>query len=364
MGYVAVRGGLEAIAAAAEHAEYMRLQGGSDPLQVAQIRDQFRLLVDRVMGEGSLYAPDLAALALKQAEGDPGEAGFILRAYRSTVPRRGETLPVDTRQMRVIRRISAAFKDIPGGQLLGPTRDYSIRLLNFELAEESEAHVRGFLDRYVADLPEEQRRTAATLPHVVDLLRAEGLMARPAGGPAPQDITRQPLVFPVPRSARLQAMARGETGALVCLAYSNQRGFGHIHPVVGELRVGYVPVRWQPAAGAPPVEVGEVLVTEAQIISEHYEQDSSSLPQFTLGYGLCFGHNETKAIAMGMLDRAMAQGGNAPSTSQEFVLYHIDGIESSGFTAHYKLPHYVTFQSALDRLRKARHREGGADAAL
>lgn len=364
MGYVAIKGGQEAISAAAEYAEYLRLRGDSDPLQVAQIRDQLRLLVDRVMGEGSLYAPDLAALALKQAEGDPGEAAFILRAYRSTVPRRGETLPADTREMRVLRRISAAFKEIPGGQVLGPTRDYSVRLLNFDLADEGPEHVQAFCQRYLSQIPAARQDTVTTLPHVVDLLREEGLLTRPAGGPPPLDITRQPLLFPAPRSARLQALARGETGAMVCLAYSTQRGYGTIHPVVGELRVGYLPVRWQPEPGGPVVTVGEVLVTEAQIISEHYAEADGGLPQFTLGYGIVFGQNETKAIAMGMLDRALSDGGDAPANRQEFVLYHIDGIESAGFTAHYKLPHYVTFQSTLDRLRTAREKGGVPGAAL
>ena len=36
--------------------------------------------------------------------------------------------------MVVERRISAIFKDLPGGQILGPTFDYTHRLLDFELA--------------------------------------------------------------------------------------------------------------------------------------------------------------------------------------------------------------------------------------
>ena len=78
-------------------------------------------------------------------------------------------------------------------------------------------------------------------------------------------------------------------------------------------------------------------------------------PKFTLGYGLCFGHNETKAISMAVLDRAMqAEEATCASEEQEFVLMHIDGVESMGFCNHFKLPHYVTFQSALDRLRQSR----------
>ena len=84
-------------------------------------------------------------------------------------------------------------------------------------------------------------------------------------------------------------------------------------------------------------------------------EEGSDQPTFGLGYGACFGHNEVKAISMAILDRALQNGmknGPAhPSEDPEFVLLHIDGIESMGFCTHYKMPHYVTFQSDLDRLR-------------
>ena len=48
------------------------------------------------MSEGSLYDPDLAALALKQARGDAIEAIFLVRAYRTTLPRFGYSEPIDT----------------------------------------------------------------------------------------------------------------------------------------------------------------------------------------------------------------------------------------------------------------------------
>ena len=89
------------------------------------------------MGEGSLYDRELAALAVKQAQGDLIEAAFLLRAYRTTLPRFAHSLPVDTAAMQIRRRISAMFKDLPGGQVLGPTYDYTHRLLDFGLAEEA-----------------------------------------------------------------------------------------------------------------------------------------------------------------------------------------------------------------------------------
>jgi alpha-D-ribose 1-methylphosphonate 5-triphosphate synthase subunit PhnI len=362
MGYVAVRGGAAAIENAAQFSLVRRAGGDSNLLEPAQIRDQLHFAVDRVMGEGSLYAPDLAALAFKQAAGDTLEAAFILRAYRTTLPRLGYAEPIATDAMRLIRRISAAFKDIPGGQLLGPTSDYTLRLLDFDLQAESSARTREAVAQLFKDtaplapLPEH-------FPKVVEMLRREGLLApRPAscGKEEPLvDITRQALTFPAARSAQLQSLARGETGGMLALAYSNMRGYGSVHPVIGELRVGYLPVPYKNPVSGVVETIGEILVTEAEVISRIADDGGPAV--FSLGYGLCFGHNETKAIAMAVLDRAIAAPEPAaPSEDQEFVLTHVDGIESMGFCNHYKLPHYVTFQSELDRLRNIQAEEPSA----
>ncbi|MEG0323003.1 MAG: carbon-phosphorus lyase complex subunit PhnI, partial [Raoultibacter sp.] len=62
---------------------------------------------------------------------------------------------------------------------------------------------------------------------------------------------------------------------------------------------------------------------------------------------------ETKAIAMSVLDNCLMQGDKRfPTQDEEFVLYHVDGIEATGFISHLKLPHYVTFQSKLSSVRK------------
>lgn len=365
MGYVAVKGGTEAIENATKLLVYERIKGLSEPLKVEQIKEQLYLLVDRVMGEGSIYAPELAALAIKQSAGDTFEAAFMLRAYRTTLPRLGYSIPQSTKEMRVIRRISAAFKDIPGGQILGPTSDYTLRLLDFELLNDSKEK----REKYIRELFKETDSTLSlqpfpeTFPKVIEVLRKEGLLVESAGSQKPAasnqngilDITRQSLTFPAPRSATMQTMARGETGGLLLLAYSNMRGYGDIHPTIGELRVGYIPVRIKHPYTSEPYTLGEVKVTEAEVIAKFEGKDGD--PKFTLGYGLCFGHNETKAISMAVLDRAMqAEEPKMVSENQEFVLSHIDGIESMGFGNHWKLPHYVTFQSDLDRLRKAQQK--------
>ena len=180
--YVAVKGGEAAILNSYRLlAEQRRGDAALPELSVAQIRQQLKLAVDRVMTEGSVYDPELAALAIKQAAGDLVEAIFLLRAYRATLPRLGTTCPLDTSRMALDRRISATFKDLPGGQVLGPTYDYTQRLLDFTLlAEGRQPEV-----RISAGAPAPQ---PGSTPRVVDLLNQEGLIETrpvPPTRPAP-----------------------------------------------------------------------------------------------------------------------------------------------------------------------------------
>ena len=164
--YVAVKGGEKAIRAAHALQEQKRRGDGRLPeLSVEQIGDQLSLAVDRVMTEGGIADRELAALALKQASGDNVEAIFLLRAYRTTLPRLAVSEPINTAEMRLERRISAVYKDIPGGQLLGPTYDYTHRLLDFTLLANGEA-------------PSVQQANgeAEPTPHVFSLLTQQGLV--------------------------------------------------------------------------------------------------------------------------------------------------------------------------------------------
>nr|BBH90916.1 carbon-phosphorus lyase [Thermosporothrix sp. COM3] len=377
MSYVAVKGGTEAVLNAEKLVEYFRCRGESEPITTQQIQDQLRMAVDRAMGEGAIYAPELAALALKQSEGDSLEASFLLRAFCSTVPRIDYSLPVEGVRMRVIRRVSASFKDIPGGQILGPTRDYNLRLLNTLLRTETRESIRHLLEEIEAEINEDELpENEGIFPRVIDDMRARGILAEPPQAELdeataePYDITRKSLIFPIPRSARLQGLARSDMGSLLTLAYSSVRGYGDIHPVLGELRSGYLPVEVAHPLTGEPVEIGEILATECEMVSYVLESEDENeqqpdvieagKPHFGLGYGFVFGQCEVKAMSMAMLDRAItvgkeqkAQGQLAPAANEEFVLLHSDGIEASGFTAHFKLPHYVTFQSDLKVLERA-----------
>ena len=359
--YVAVKGGETAILNSYRLlAERRRGATAVPELSVAQIQSQMRLAVDRVMTEGSVYDPELAALAIKQAAGDLVEAIFLLRAYRTTLPRLGTTLPLDTAHMVVDRRVSATFKDLPGGQILGPTYDYTQRLLDFSLlADGAEGPEPVAASSVPVDGDPTQR---SPMPRVVDLLNQEGLIERrePApGDPSPKDLTREPLRFPADRATRLQNLARGDEGFLLAMAYSTQRGYSHTHPFVGEIRFGEVEVLIEPEELGFALSVGNLPLTECEMVNQ-FAGSKQQPPQFTRGYGLTFGHCERKAMAMSLVDRALradelGEAIEAPAQIQEFVLSHSDSLEASGFVQHLKLPHYVDFQSELELVRKMRH---------
>ena len=360
--YVAVKGGERAIEASWRLLEEARRGDRAESeLTVEQIRQQLRLAVARVMTEGSVYDEELAALAIKQAAGDLVEAIFLLRAYRTTLPRFGYSLPIDTERMEVQRRISAAFKDLPGGQLLGPTYDYTQRLLDFSLLAEgqpdSAVPARDKGDE--ANLSSEEETSA--MPRVVALLDAEGLIEqeRPSAHQhEPTDLALEPLLIPAERAVRLQNLARADEGFLLAMGYSTQRGYANSHPFAGEIRYGKVAVEMDVAELGFAVEIGEIDVTECQMINQ-FSGSNEVPPSFTQGYGLAFGHSERKAMAMSLVDRALraqelGEAVTAPAQDPEFVLYHSDNVEASGFVQHLKLPHYVDFQSELELVRRLR----------
>ena len=349
--YVAVKGGERAIDNAhAWLAEERRGDVSVAEMSLAQIREQLALAVNRVMAEGSLYDPDLAALAIKQARGDLIEAVFLIRAYRTTLPRFGASEPVDTGEMVCDRRISAIYKDLPGGQVLGPTFDYTHRLLDFALAAEG-------LDR--GDAPQAAAEPGP-MPHVTGFLSQEGLIRDEADtDDTPRDLTREPLEFPADRPLRLQSLTRGDEGFVLSMAYSTQRGYGRNHPFVGELRIGTVPVEMEIPELGFAIEIGEVVLTECETVNQ-FTGSKTEPPQFTRGYGLVFGQTERKAISMALVDRALRweelgeDNTGAPAQDEEFVLSHSDNVQATGFLEHIKLPHYVDFQSELELIRRLR----------
>ena len=208
MAYVAVKGGERAIDNAHGWlAEERRGNPATPALSVAQIEQQLGRSVDRVMAEGSLYDRELAALAIKQAQGDLIEAAFLLRAYRTTLPRLAHSKPVETAAMRIERRVSAIFKDLPGGQVLGPTFDYTHRLLDFALMDDKRCR------RRLAPAEADQ----APMPRVADILGHEGLLEPDIGSdaarrPDPRTavVSRRPRCAPAGAGSRRRRLRAGD----------------------------------------------------------------------------------------------------------------------------------------------------------
>lgn len=361
MGYSGARGGLDAILAAEDLVRRLRDQAPAPWAPTEQVIARFRLAVDRVMGEAGLYDEDSAAAAFRQAEGDPLEAAHLLRAYRSTLPRLALGEPVDPDELFILRRIVPAFRQPDGPQLLGRTTDYTGRMLEKPAAQPPPAPARAAANGHETNRHETnghavnrtRTRTGAERHprRFLDLLRELDLAVdhRDGTDPEPFDITRSPARPPAPRSAALAAMARAETGALVALWYRSILGpDGDLHEItLGEVRHGRLPLRVRHPHTGNPVTVGEFRVTEAEAIEDldGVDEDRS---RFDVGYGLCFGHNERKAIAMANLDIANRRFGRSGPLEQ-LLLLTTDGLDSGGFLEHLKLPHYVTFRSMVER---------------
>ncbi|MEM7462992.1 MAG: carbon-phosphorus lyase complex subunit PhnI [Pseudomonadota bacterium] len=359
--YVAVKGGKKAIDAAQRlFADKRRGDRSVPAMTLEQIANQLSFAVDRVMSEGSLYDRELASLAIKQSAGDLIEAIFLIRAYRTTLPRFGASRPLETREMRVERRISASYKDMPGGQVLGPTFDYSHRLLDFTLAANGE----------VPDPERPDKAMSPQLGHVAEILDREGLIEPvpiDVEDDQPPDLTREPLEFPAGRKLRLQNLARGDEGFLLAMGYSTQRGYARGHAFAGEIRMGEVEVEFFAEELGFNVPLGRVRLTECQMVTQ-FKGSTKVKPQFTRGYGLAFGQSERKAMSMALVDRALRweEYGEelvAPAQDEEFVLSHSDNIQATGFVEHLKLPHYVDFQAELELVRKMRREIDERDKA-
>lgn len=342
MAYVATKGGEKAIQAS--EALYHHLKGAVTPELVEQIMETMPYLVDRVMGEGSLYAPKLAALAIAQSGGDLYEAVLLMRAYRSTQPRIQYAKPLQVDDMLTVRRISASFKDIPGGQVLGPSLDYSHRILNLDVLDGTNHNPT--LEFKPADEP-----AKSYYPLVADWQRQQGLISEisqhtetidPTDIP---DVTRDPVMMPAPRAHRLQSLARADTGGLLALGYASMRGYGFIHPTVNELRLAHADVRVEHPVTGELFSIGRVRVSQAEVVTK-------GKSGYKIGFTATMGWNEVKLIAGATLDMEMNQADPHPALNEDFVLYHTEPIESSGFCIHFKLPHYVTFSSSMDSVRK------------
>lgn len=348
MSYVAIKGGVEAIRASkAFHKSQLEK---AEEISDEALINGLQFSCDRVMAEGALYTEKLAAKAIRLSGGDLLEASFYVRAHRSTCQRIGAVEEVNTEDLHILRRISSAFKDIRGGQILGPSCDYVIRLFS-SLKKHDESD-----DLFTSGDDAGNIRVKSAL----DALRQEDrIVILENSETEPFDVTRSYPLPPYPRSAVMQIMARGETGSLLAFAYTSMRGYGDVHPTIGDLRLGMADIVFNHPFTGNKVKVGTIKVTACETVGSFNPDPKDGQLRLSVGFGFCFGFNETKAIAMSVLDLAMSHkgysvGGHAIAANPEMVVHHVDAIESMGFTNHFKLPHYVTFQADLHVFDKAK----------
>lgn len=346
MAYVATRGGERAI----EQSERMfrEAMGSFDQTRIDTIKASMPYLLDRVMGEASLYDEDLAALALAQTGGELSEAVLLLRAWRTTQPRLDVAKPIEQSELFTCRRISAAFKDIPGGQVLGPTLDYAHRILATEVLRGAD---------YAPKAVEPADQPSPAFQPSVSAWQAENDLAElpqpdeTTGNDIP-DLTREPLLFPAKRAHTLQSLARADTGGTLALGYAAMRGYGQAHPTVNELRLAEAEIVVNHPDGRA-FSAGRVRVSQAEVVDKKGDK-------LNFGFAATLGWNEVKCISAATLDLNSSGAEKGSPTEEEFFLYHTEGVESSGFCIHFKLPHYVTFQSSLDAMRDAKAKRSAA----
>lgn len=323
--YVPVKGGDKAISASLAALDQQRRGDPSIPeVEIDQIIAQFSLAIDRVMSEAGLYDPRLAAIAFKQAQGDVAEAAFLLRAHRAQLPDFGDVIFCDLEGLVVDRDISATTKELPGGQTLGATYDYSHRLLDFSLETQRAAF------EVEANAPILALATKGA--EYADLLMSEQ--------DQPVDITRQPLSTDPSPAERLGHLARGEEGYMTGIAYENLRKAGQNHPYVSRLKRGELRLNIHLEDIDLMVDIGDLPLTTCTLI----EAKSECLIE---GFGIAFGAAERRALSMAAVDLQFKQ-----SDLRADDLMHTDGVAASGYLSHLKLPHYSDFTADLARLRR------------
>lgn len=351
-------GGLAAIEAVTQLVARQRDGHPSRQLDLDQIVGRLRVTVDQVMSEGGLWDESTAAQAFRQAEGDSSEAAYLVRSFRLSLPRLTVSNPTSIDELTPLRRVVPAYRTPPGKQVLGRTRDFLPRLLDRSEPETST----------ITPNPVDCNDSAVDAPSVksgrlYELLKAQDMVVPRAvdGDPDPVDVTRHPQPLSTDRSARLALLARGETAALVLhwYMYLLDSASDDHSVVTGELRTGYLPVEVTNPVTGGTVRIGEIRATEAEAV-EDLDQDDEDITRFDVGYGLSFGQNERKAMAMACLDIILERD-RGKTGLEHRVLRTADGMDANGMIEHLKLPHYVTFRAKADikATLRARHTQSG-----
>ena len=304
----------------------------------AQIDEQLSLAVDRVMSEGSLYDRRMAALAIKQARGDLIEAIFLLRAYRTTLPRFGFAEPLDTTAMPCVAASPRPSRTCPAA---GARPDLRLHPSPARLRSRAPG----------APAPADAPAGRQAPPRVTDILARDDLIDREAAPRTLRSATSPATRWFSPRPATpLQNLARGDEGFLLGLAYSTQRGYGRTHPFVGEIRFGEVEVELFVEELGFAVQLGAIAVTECQMVNQFTAATASRRNSPAATASSSARANARRCRWRWSIARSAPRtrrGAHGPAQDEEFVLSHSDNVQATGFVEHLKLPHYVDFQAEL-----------------
>lgn len=338
------------------------------------------VLEEQVCAEAGLWAPDVARRAIGQAGGDIPRAVALLKVWAAALPH-VEAEPVADADIRLVRRLSAAYADVPGGQWLGYAPELASRLLEWDDpgreraardgADDGDAPTDAEGDHLPDDEAAPGAAGAASLstvaaqrdapsragtPRVRTLLSDVPVASTPQDGPGEDPALSTP-VAPFSRATRLGVLARGETASLVTLAALVLAG--RREAVLAELTTAAVTVRIAHPRTAEPCAVAEVPVVEADAV---VDSEVAGRPGFVVGWGASLGSIERRAISLALLDAAMqSEGGlEVPLTlDEQTVTAATDGSANNGFVEHLRLPHYASFASATTQARA----HSGGDAA-
>ncbi len=264
------------------------------------------------MSEGSLYDRELAALAIKQARGDLVEAIFLLRAYRTTLPRFGASCRSTRPRCRSTDASRRRSRICPAVRSSGPpstTRTgswtSSLRVRANGTPRPGEPRRR----RGPCRRGDSVARSAAAGRRPARLRgahreRAARRRDRPGGGSHAASRSRFPAAA---RRATAEPRA-GRRGLPPGAGLRDPAGLRAITtPSPGRSASGDVDGGARsPRSWDSPIAIGEITVTECQMVNQ-FSGSATAPPQFTRGYGLAFGHAERKAMAMALVDRALAR---------------------------------------------------------
>jgi alpha-D-ribose 1-methylphosphonate 5-triphosphate synthase subunit PhnI len=311
---------------------------------------QLPVLEDQVCAEAGLWAPDAARRAIVQAGGDVPRAVSFLKVWAATLPHL-ESVPVNQSDIRVTRRISSAYQDIPGGQWLGYAPDLAPRILSWDDAPDDldEADVLEIGGSVDADAP-----SRAEVPRVRDLLDDLPLKTDLDAVDGADPAVGMPIP-PFDRATRAGVLARGETASLVTLAsliLGRRR-----EAVLAELTVNTVSVRVPHPRTGEPCVVAELPVVEADTI---IDAEVDGAPGFAVGWGVSMGSIERRAISLALIDGAIQADGELDESiplDEQTVVGATDGSSNNGFVEHLRLPHFASFASYVAQARNGKRED-------